>query len=82
MTITQKSPFTGKEHSMEIAITPEQLADWQKGNRSAQECFPHLTPNEREFILTGITAEEWAETFGKEEDDDKNDEPFADESNW
>ena len=24
-----------------------------------QEAFPHLTPDEREYVLTGLTPEEW-----------------------
>ena len=29
--------------------------------------MPHLTPGEREFILTGITDEEWDELFAEED---------------
>ena len=31
-----------------------------------QEAMPHLTPDEREFIMTGITAEEWAKEYGSD----------------
>jgi hypothetical protein len=31
-----------------------------------QDAFPHLTPSQREFILTGISPEEWDATFPDE----------------
>jgi hypothetical protein len=30
--------------------------------------FPNLTPSQREFVMTGITDEEWEEAFGGEEE--------------
>lgn len=32
-----------------------------------QDAFPFLTPDEREFMMTGITPEEWDRLFGEEE---------------
>lgn len=60
MLITRKSPFSNKENTLDIDVTPEQLADWRAGT-NIQHAMPALTPDEREFILTGITSEEWAE---------------------
>lgn len=38
---------------------------------SVQDAFPHLSPPEREFILSGITPEEWqAEVIGAREEDE------------
>jgi hypothetical protein len=64
MLIKRKSPFAGKEHEMEIDVTSEQLLLWQLGGALIQEAMPNLTADEREFIKTGITPEEWAEVFG------------------
>jgi hypothetical protein len=36
---------------------------WSKG-LLIQDAFPWLTPDEREFIKTGITPEEWKAAFG------------------
>ncbi len=58
MLITRKSLFTGKTHTLEIKVTPEQLQAWENG-MLIQNAMPFLTPDEREFIMTGITAEEW-----------------------
>jgi hypothetical protein len=65
VTITRTSPFSGKVHSMEIDVTPEQVEAYNNG-ALIQNAFPHLTPDEREFIKTGITPQEWEETFGSE----------------
>jgi hypothetical protein len=64
MMIKRKSPFSGKINAMDIDITEEQLQEYQKGSKPIQNVFPHLTSDEREFIMTGITPDEWNETFG------------------
>jgi hypothetical protein len=30
--------------------------------------MPHLTPEQREFIMTGVTSEEWDEMIGETEE--------------
>lgn len=60
MKLTRTSPFSGKVNTMELDITPEQLERWRNGEL-IQRVFPHLTPSEREFIMTGITDDEWPE---------------------
>ena len=60
MRITKTSPFTGRIHAMELDITQEQIDNWL-GGTLIQDAFPHLTPDEREFLKTGITPEEWDE---------------------
>lgn len=65
MKIKRTSPFTGKVHEMDIDVTPEQLYDWQHGTL-IQNAMPNLTPDEREFIMTGITPAEWNATFNQE----------------
>ena len=62
MLITRLSPFSNKENSMEIEVTQEQIALWESGTL-IQNAMPHLTPDEREFIMTGITPEEWDSAF-------------------
>ena len=68
MEIIRKSPFSGKINSLDLDVTGEQLERWMAGEL-IQNAMPHLTPDEREFLMTGITSEEWAEAFGSEEDD-------------
>jgi hypothetical protein len=67
MIITRQSPISGKIHSLDLDITEEQVAAWQAG-AYIQNAFPNLSPDEREFLKTGITAEEWEAMFGGEEE--------------
>ena len=69
MLVERKSPMTGKPVTMEIDVTEEQLADWDSG-MLIQKAMPNLTADEREFILTGLTAEEWDEVMSDIEQED------------
>lgn len=63
MQITRTSPFTGKVHTCEIDVTEAQLKAWEDG-QLIQDAMPHLSADDREFIKTGITTEEWNNVFG------------------
>lgn len=65
MIITRKSPVTGKMHSREVDVTHEQLAQWNAGSL-IQDVMPHLSPEEREFIISGCTPEDFNELFPEE----------------
>lgn len=67
MIITRRSPFSGKIHSMDIPVTQTQLDRW-KGGVNIQSAMRNLTADQREFIKTGITPEEWAAAFPPEDD--------------
>jgi hypothetical protein len=60
MQITRQSLLSGKTHTLEIPVTSEQLDNWKAG-AAIQNVMPELDPDLREFIMTGITAEEWLE---------------------
>lgn len=62
MKIVRESTYSGIVHEKEIAITQEQLDRWNSGEY-IQNVAPELSPDDREFILTGITREEWDEMF-------------------
>lgn len=62
--IVKVSEITGKRHMMEIAVTDRQLAKWAAG-MNIQDAMPNLTADEREFIMTGITPDEWDEYIKK-----------------
>lgn len=69
MKVTKQSQFTGKFHTRELDITMEQWLRWDNGQGPhVQDCFPHLSADDREFILTGVTPEEWEAAFGDEEE--------------
>ena len=70
MEITRTSPLTGRVNTMELDITPEQLAEFLGTGRRRliQEIFPNLTREEREFVKTGYTQADWDHMFaGMEE---------------
>lgn len=63
MLITRTSPFSGKTTTREIPVTEEQLALWNNGT-VIQNAMPNISADDREFLMTGITPEEWEEVFG------------------
>ena len=64
MEVTKTSMFTGKTHTREIDVTDAQIDAWQQGGL-IQDVMPHLSPDDREFLMTGVTPEEWANAFGQ-----------------
>ena len=66
MLITRKSLISGNINTMSLPITEEQYNAWEQGTL-VQDAMPHLSPDEREFVMTGITPEEWADNFGEEQ---------------
>tara|TARA_Y100000592_G_C5453376_1_gene309981 strand:- start:374 stop:574 length:201 start_codon:yes stop_codon:yes gene_type:complete len=66
MLIERKSMVSGKVHAMDLDVTQEQMDAWSAG-MYIQDAMPQLSDGEREFLMTGITQEEWDATFGEEE---------------
>ena len=66
MKITKKSSLTGVEHTLDIDITEEQFQRVEMRfftKEVIQNIIPNVSLGEREFLMTGITQEEWDETF-------------------
>ena len=63
MLITRTSPCTGITRTKDILVTEDQLARWWRGER-IQNVMPYLSASDREFIMTGITDDEWDNAFG------------------
>lgn len=61
MRITRTSKISGTTRTKEIAITQAQLRELEDPQRKRliQQICPDLSPADREFLLTGITEEEW-----------------------
>lgn len=66
MEIKRKSVITGIEHVFNIPVNPEDLIMWENGDASIDEAMPYLNNTDREFILSGITQEEWRAAFAEE----------------
>ncbi len=71
MQITMTSQLSGEVNTMDIAVDEMKYMAWKagmlKGDPLIQDAFPELTADEREFILTGITSQEWDDMFSEEE---------------
>lgn len=67
MLIERRSMISGQVHSMDLPIAESQIIAYNNGEL-IQCAFPNLTPEQREFIKTGITPKEWAEAFPEGED--------------
>ena len=67
MTITRKSSLTGITRTKEINVTEEQLLAWEMGEL-IQNAMPQLSADDREFVKTGSTGEEWDQLFGGAEE--------------
>ena len=68
MNITRTSIVSNITRTLELDCTPEQVQAWEEGEL-AQNAFPNLDASEREFVMTGITSEEWDDMFSEEIED-------------
>ena len=66
MLIRRSSRLTGIVRELNIDIKPEDYAKWYRG-ANIQDAAPHLSADDREFIISGITPDEWTSAFGVEE---------------
>ena len=64
MLVGKKSQLSGKSHEMEIDVSEKQITLWMEG-ALIQDVMPNLSPDEREFLMTGITPAEWNEAFAQ-----------------
>jgi hypothetical protein len=62
MKITRTSYYSGITRTLDIPCTEAEMAEYEAG-ALIQNAFPNLKDEEREFIKTGITGEEWTEMF-------------------
>jgi hypothetical protein len=72
--VTRPSLLSGISHTAPFAgVSFDALVEWitarENGRRGTmvQDAFPNLTAAEREFLMTGITDEEWKKAFPPEE---------------
>jgi hypothetical protein len=70
MLVSRLSHLTGKINEMEIPITPQQLVAVENRKAPIQTIVPHLSPEQREFLMTGMTPEEWDAAFPPDEEDE------------
>ena len=60
-------------HRMMTTYSPEAISLWlklrmeRKHQPMIQEAFPNMNPEDREFLLSGITPDHWLKMFPKED---------------
>lgn len=74
MLITRTCMYSNISRTKEIDITEEQYQQWIDTNQPINRMFPHLSDNDREFIISGITPDEWDEAFREDDDEEYYDE--------
>ncbi len=67
MLFSKVSMFSGKTNHRELPITEEDYKLWKESHQLIQHFFPQLSSDDREFLMTGTTPEEWDEYMGDEE---------------
>jgi hypothetical protein len=77
MIIERTSPLTGKVNQMDLPVTQERIDRWAASDELIQNVFPQLNAEQREFLMSGYTQEDWDTIFPPEEEDecDCDDEP-------
>ena len=64
MQIKRTSQVTGITRTRDIDVTKEQLVRWEAG-ALIQDVMGHLSAADREFIITGITDDEWQTLYNR-----------------
>jgi hypothetical protein len=67
MLVTRISAFTGKSNIKDLPITQFQMEKFESKTDYVNNIFFNLSPEDKQFIQTGVTKEEWAEVLEKEE---------------
>jgi hypothetical protein len=62
MLITKFSPHSMRDNTREIDVSQSQLDRWKAGEL-IQNVMPHLSADDREFLMTGLTPQDWEEMF-------------------
>jgi len=67
MQITRTSMLTGITRTMDIDVQPHEYQAWVDG-QLIQWAMPHLSVSDREFLINGVTDEEWNAMMGSDEE--------------
>ena len=68
MLIARVSNLTGTKREKDLPVTTDQMIELADPNgRHIQQIFPDLSAEDREWLKTGITGEEWDSMFTEEQ---------------
>ena len=69
--IVGRTSMLSKKFNVKVMkFTLSQFKAWQDKGAMIQDTFPHLSPAEREFLMTGSTTEDWDAAFGSDKEED------------
>ena len=66
MLVSKRSPRTGEVNTRDINCTQEQYDSWKSGAGLIQRVMPNVSAEDREFLISGYTPEDWEAIFGKD----------------
>jgi len=66
MIIRRKSSISGIVRSKDIDVNPKDYEMWEKGYLNISDAMGYLKQEDRDFILSGITATEWQNMWKEE----------------
>ena len=64
ISLINECPFCGKESY--VTVFADDFEAWQAGGL-VQDCFPYLSADEREILVSGICPTCWEQMFGAED---------------
>lgn len=63
--VSRVSVFSRKLNSMVLPVAQDRIEVWASGAGALiQDAFPELNADQREFLMSGATPEEWEDMFG------------------
>lgn len=65
--ITKRSPVSGEDNTRTIYARMNDYYSWKNDGKLIQEVMPYLSTEDREFLISGCTPEDWQKLFGDEE---------------
>jgi hypothetical protein len=73
VSVTRQSPLTGIDNTMELPCTQHEIDQWKYGGGLIQDVLPQLTPDQREFLMTGCVQSDWDIMYAPEREVDRSD---------
>ena len=68
VTVWKRSILSGKPNEMDRFVDPNALDRWLASSPAERpflkDEFPHLSDDDREFLISGSTPDEWDRYFG------------------
>lgn len=65
--VSRKSDLTGRVNTLDLPVTEQQLQQWlgtpEQPGQLIQQVMPHLSTEQREFLISGCSKKEWDDTF-------------------